>query len=71
MIKPLLIHKKSEIIDEANKRNLEWLEDPSNQDTAFARRNFIRHSLLPQALQINPGLFGMVRKRIIKKTLNS
>ena len=68
VIRPFITTKKSEIHDYANKNNLAWLEDPSNQDTNFAARNKIRHEILPLALQINPGLYNMVKKRINEKT---
>jgi tRNA(Ile)-lysidine synthase TilS/MesJ len=55
-------------MDYAARNKLEWLEDLSNQDVNFASRNRIRHEILPLALQINPGLYNMVKKRINEKT---
>ena len=34
---------------------------------AFAKRNKVRHKLIPVALEINPGLFNMVKKAIVEK----
>lgn len=68
VIRPFITTKKTEIMDYAARNKLEWLEDPSNQDVNFASRNRIRHEILPLALQINPGLYNMVKKRINEKT---
>lgn len=67
VIRPFLATRKSELIDYAQTHQIPWLEDPSNQDVEFAARNRIRHDILPSALQVNPGLHNMVRKRIIEK----
>ena len=39
----------------------EWIEDPSNSDKSFSR-NRIRHSIMPEALRVNPGFLKNVRK---------
>jgi tRNA(Ile)-lysidine synthase len=63
-IRPFLLTKKSEIIEYANRQGVQWLDDPSNANQDFAR-NFIRHTLLPNALQVNPGLHKTVKKKIL------
>lgn len=46
IVRPLLFVSKEEIRDFALKRNLNWREDPTNQDLRFLR-NKIRHVLIP------------------------
>ena len=67
VIRPFLATRKSQLIDYAQTHQIAWLEDASNSDAVFAARNRIRHDILPAALQVNPGLHNMVRKRIIEK----
>jgi len=45
-IRPLLSFSRNEIVDFAKKKNLHWVEDPSNQNTEI-NRNFIRKEVLP------------------------
>lgn len=49
-LRPLLNVSKTEIESYAQDHQLNWISDPSNQDTAFTR-NYIRHSLLPNLRQ--------------------
>ncbi|MGJ8681753.1 tRNA lysidine(34) synthetase TilS [Paraglaciecola sp.] len=44
--RPLLDISQQDILDYAEKNNLNWCEDDSNQDTKFDR-NFLRHDVLP------------------------
>ena len=62
IIRPFLMVDKSQIKQWAEKHNVAYIDDPSNMDTKF-RRNFIRHDLMPLALQVNPGLLTTLRKK--------
>lgn len=55
LARPLLNVPKQTILDYADEHGLDWIEDPSNGDTSL-RRNWIRHSLLPQLRGQWPGL---------------
>lgn len=68
VIRPFLTTKKIDLLAYADKYALKWLEDPSNQQVDFAVRNRIRHDILPQVLQVNPGLYNMVKRRIVERT---
>lgn len=46
MARPLLGCSRESLSDFATSAGLEWIEDPSNQDTRFDR-NFLRHEILP------------------------
>jgi tRNA(Ile)-lysidine synthase len=44
--RPLLGESRAELADYASRHDLEWIEDPSNVETRFAR-NFLRHRVMP------------------------
>ncbi|EKF75121.1 cell cycle protein MesJ [Alcanivorax hongdengensis A-11-3] len=44
--RPLLASRRDELLALAERRQLQWIEDPSNRDLA-PRRNFLRHRVLP------------------------
>jgi tRNA(Ile)-lysidine synthase len=53
-LRPLLFLSRSEILEELKARDVEWLEDPSNQDESYLR-NWLRHNWLPQLEKKCPG----------------
>ena len=54
LYRPFLNISREEILEYAREKGLEWCEDESNADTAFAR-NKIRHELLPNLEKTCPG----------------
>ncbi len=54
VIRPLLHCTRDQILEYANERSLEWIEDESNADVNYPR-NFLRHRLLPLLAQKFPG----------------
>lgn len=68
VVKPLLTTRKEELYQYARDNSVPWIEDPSNFDAQFCRRNMIRNELMPVALRANPGLYSVVKKRIVEKT---
>lgn len=65
VIRPFMLNRKQEFIDWCQRKNIEWQEDPSNQDTKYVR-NLIRKDLMKYALDVNPGLHTVVRKKVQK-----
>ena len=63
-IRPFLLCDKEQILDWAERKGLQWMEDPSNKDTNFTR-NYIRHNLMPHALAVNPGFKKVMRKKVL------
>jgi len=61
VIRPFLTTPKSELVSWCRRKDLRWTEDASNSDVAYMR-NLIRHQIVPNALQVNPGLRTVVRK---------
>lgn len=51
--RPLLDCSRGEILDYAQRRQLQWVDDASNNDPVFVR-NRLRHRLVPQLRDINP-----------------
>ena len=68
IFRPFLMTSKKIIKNYADRKNLEWVEDPSNVRTEYIR-NHIRHSLMPGILKINPGIRTMIRKKLIETYL--
>lgn len=66
ILRPFLTTPKQNFIDWCRDKKLNWCEDASNSDTQYTR-NYIRHSLMPHALRVNPGLATTVRKLVMKQ----
>lgn len=66
VFRPILTTRKVELIDWCQRKNVPWIEDMSNKDTKFTR-NFIRHEMMDSVLRVNPGIFKMIEKKILKK----
>lgn len=54
LIRPLLSFSRAQLLQYAEKNQLNWIEDESNQDTRFDR-NFIRHEVFPLLNKRWPG----------------
>jgi tRNA(Ile)-lysidine synthase len=54
-VRPLLFASKTMIEDYAEKNHLSWREDVSNDSLKYSR-NLIRHKVIPQLKEINPGV---------------
>jgi len=52
--RPLLGHPRHALLAYARARGLQWIDDPSNSDTALDR-NFLRHEILPLLTRRWPG----------------
>ncbi len=66
--RPFLMTSKKTIKEYAEKKKINWVEDPSNVRTEYIR-NHVRHSLMPGILKINPGIRTMIRKKLIETYL--
>ena len=65
-IRPFRLNRKNEIIEWANKNNVPYLYDPSNENEKFTR-NYLRHTVIPAMLKVNPGIYKVVKKQLIKQ----
>jgi tRNA(Ile)-lysidine synthase len=64
--RPFLLNTKQTLIDWCIRHKVNWLEDQSNKDINFPR-NRIRYNIMPEILKINPGLYKVIYKKIIKE----
>lgn len=62
VIRPLLRFTKEEIRGYANRNNLNWRNDSSNESDGYTR-NFIRHQVVPLLKEINPSLESVLAER--------
>lgn len=60
-IRPFLLTPKEVLASWAERKGVTWVEDPSNGDVDYDR-NYIRHTMMPHILRINPG----IQKTLIK-----
>ena len=65
VVRPFRTVSKQGLINWANRKELKWIEDQSNNDVKYTR-NFIRHNMIDMSLKVNPGLHTMVRNMVIK-----
>lgn len=68
VIRPFLLTKHVDIERYAENNNVEYLNDPSNNDISFMR-NRIRHNIVPEVLKVNPGIHKTLAK-IVEKRYN-
>ncbi len=54
IVRPLIYSSRDEILRYCLDNNIEYVTDSTNNDTAYTR-NRIRHKVLPELLEINPG----------------
>lgn len=65
-IRPFRLTEKKDLISWANKNNVPWINDPSNESCDFIR-NHIRMKLMPEVLIVNPGVKKVVKKQILQE----
>jgi len=63
IVRPLLLTPKQELYDWCERHQVPYIEDSSNTDLRFTR-NRIRHKIMPQMLQINPGFLKVVSRQL-------
>jgi tRNA(Ile)-lysidine synthase len=66
IIRPFITTSKRDLISWCERKGVPWCEDSSNQDVRYTR-NYIRHQLMPHALQVNPGLNKMIKKKLVDR----
>lgn len=66
VIRPFLLNARTKVNDYVEHHKISFIEDPSNIDQTYVR-NFIRGTIIPNALSIHPGLHKEVRKVVMKE----
>ena len=64
--RPFLMTAKKSILNYADRKGINWIEDPSNRMTKSLMRNHIRHNVMPEVLKVNPGIRTTIRKKLIE-----
>ena len=65
VIRPFLLNRKKDLINFCRSKNVEYIEDESNKDLKYSR-NRIRHNIIPEVEKIHPGIYTVVRKKILE-----
>lgn len=63
IIRPFLLTRKEALLSWCKRKGVPYIEDPSNEEED-CDRNFVRHTLLPQCLRINPGIHKTLAKKL-------
>lgn len=64
--RPFLTTPKLDLMDWCVRKNVPWVDDPSNMDTKYMR-NYIRYNAMPVAKNINPGIQKTIKKKLLSK----
>jgi len=65
IIRPLILTTKDSIRRYAEKNLVEYVEDESNTDLRYIR-NRIRHMIIPEMLNCNPGLLKVYKRKLLQ-----
>lgn len=68
IFRPFLMTSRKTLKEYATRKEVNWIEDPSNVRTEYIR-NHIRHNLMPGILKVNPGIRTVIRKKIVETYL--
>ena len=63
-IRPFITTEKNDFTLWCVRKGVPTIDDPTNDDTKY-RRNYIRHTMMPHVLTINPGIKKTIRKKIL------
>lgn len=69
VLRPFLVTTKLELMDWCIRKNVPWHEDASNLDQRFMR-NYIRHTAMPVARNINPGIHKTIKKKLTETVVD-
>lgn len=66
VVRPFLTTTKETLLQWAINKKVEWVEDETNMDVHYPR-NRIRHHMMDEALQVNPGFLSVIKKKLINE----
>lgn len=66
VIRPFRTNRKSEFENWCRRHNVPWIEDQSNSDIKYMR-NFIRKEVISKIEVINPGIYKVIRKKVLEE----
>lgn len=69
IIRPFMLNKKSTLKKWCEDKLVPWVEDETNKDQSYTR-NFIRHTMVENALRVNPGIYKVISKKLKRDFYN-
>tara|TARA_B110000858_G_scaffold1313_1_gene1519 strand:+ start:142 stop:759 length:618 start_codon:yes stop_codon:yes gene_type:complete len=63
VLRPFRMTRKRDLELWADLNNVPHIVDDSNKDTCYTR-NYIRHTMMPNVLRINPGIYKTIAKKV-------
>ena len=67
VFRPFMTTTKDTLVSWCKRKNVPFVVDPSNFDDKYMR-SFVRKNIVPQALIYNPGLYKVVKKKVISQS---
>lgn len=64
IIRPFRLARKRDLQLWAHLQNVPYIEDDSNADLCYTR-NYIRHTMMPHVLAVNPGIHKVIKKKVL------
>ncbi len=64
VFRPFMLTPKAELRKWCTDHKVPWIEDETNADTAYMR-NLTRKELIPVAIKLNPGIYKVIKKKLI------
>jgi tRNA(Ile)-lysidine synthetase-like protein len=64
IVRPFLTTTKADLLDWCDRKNIPFVTDPGNSDEKYMR-SLIRTKIIPEALRVNPGLFKVIKKKVL------
>jgi len=65
VIRPFLSTPKDEFVKWVTRKDVPFINDPSNENLKYSRCR-VRHRVIPEILEVNPGFFKVVSKAVKK-----
>lgn len=64
VVRPFITTTKRHLVRWCDRKNVPYMTDPGNSDEKYMR-SLIRQQIVPQALRVNPGLFKVIKKKVL------
>lgn len=65
VLRPFIITPQRELYSWVDRKNVPYINDPSNDDTSYMR-NYIRNKMMQDILHVNSGLLKTIKKKYLK-----
>lgn len=64
VVRPFMTTTKDRLVSWCIRHDVPFITDPGNSDEKYMR-SLIRQQIVPQALRVNPGLFKVIKKKVL------